>query len=236
MSQQVKSKQRVADHGEVFTAEREVNAMLDLVKAQTERIESRFLEPACGDGNFLAEILRRKLKEVKRKYKRSTHDYEKYAVLAVSSIYGVELLMDNVLACRERLFEIWNTEYTANCKRDAKDIVREAVRFILSRNIVCGNALTLMCVDENGNDTDIPIVFSEWSFITGVMMQRKDYTFEELLNGDAPEKKQIYEGDQQTFDLDDQISLYDNERSEPDPEGKFLGQVVSEYWRVQYHG
>ena len=58
---QVKSRARVADHGEVFTADREVNAMLDLVKQDTERVDSRFLEPACGDGNFLAEILRRKL-------------------------------------------------------------------------------------------------------------------------------------------------------------------------------
>lgn len=77
MEKQIKSKKRVADHGEVFTAEREVNAMLDLVKQETERVDSRFLEPACGDGNFLAEILRRKLKEVRRKYKRSPFDYEK---------------------------------------------------------------------------------------------------------------------------------------------------------------
>ena len=106
MEKQIKSKKRVADHGEVFTAEREVNAMLDLVKQETARVDSRFLEPACGDGNFLAEILRRKLKEVRRKYRRSPFDYEKNAVLAVSSIYGVDLMMDNVLACRERLFGI----------------------------------------------------------------------------------------------------------------------------------
>ena len=71
MEKQIKSKKRVVDHGEVFTAEREVNAMLDLVKQETERVDSRFLEPACGDGNFLAEILRRKLKEVRRKYRKS---------------------------------------------------------------------------------------------------------------------------------------------------------------------
>ena len=77
MNNQVKSKQRVADHGEVFTAEREVNAMLDLVKQETERIDSRFLEPACGDGNFLAEILRRKLAVVKARYKNNIADYER---------------------------------------------------------------------------------------------------------------------------------------------------------------
>ena len=111
MAKQVKSKQRVADHGEVFTAEREVNAMLDLVKQETERIDSRFLEPACGDGNFLAEILRRKLAVVKVNYRRNPADYEKYAVIAVTSIYGIDILQDNVEACRERLFGIWNEEY-----------------------------------------------------------------------------------------------------------------------------
>ena len=89
VAKQTKSKQRVADHGEVFTAEREVNAMLDLVKQETERIDSRFLEPACGDGNFLAEILRRKLAVVKSRYGKHSDDYERYAVIAVTSIYGV---------------------------------------------------------------------------------------------------------------------------------------------------
>ena len=128
MEKQVKSKKRVADHGEVFTAEREVNAMLDLVKQETERINSRFLEPACGDGNFLSEILRRKLAVVKRSYGKSPADYERYAVMAVMSIYGVELLQDNADACRARLFEIWNKEYTANCKKEANDACRDAVR------------------------------------------------------------------------------------------------------------
>ena len=138
---QVKSKKRVADHGEVFTAEREVNAMLDLVKQETDRIESRFLEPACGDGNFLAEILRRKLAVVKKQYGKNPHDYEKYAVVAVSSIYGVELLTDNAQECRARLFDIWDQEYSTNCKKIASDECRDAVRFILKRNIHCGNAL-----------------------------------------------------------------------------------------------
>ena len=98
--QQVRSRQRVADHGEVFTGEREVNAMLDLVEQETERIDSRFLEPACGTGNFLAEILRRKLRVVAARYRRGRLDYERYGVLAVSSIYGIDILEDNVIACR----------------------------------------------------------------------------------------------------------------------------------------
>jgi len=241
MEKQIKSKKRVADHGEVFTAEREVNAMLDLVKQETERIDSRFLEPACGDGNFLAEILRRKLAEVRRKYRKSTFDYEKNAVLAISSVYGVDLMMDNVLACRERLFKIWDKEYKAVCKKETNDQTREAVRFILSRNIVCGNALTLMCVDENGVDTAEPIVFSEWAFITGTQMQRKDYTFEELVNG-KPTIKPAPASSNQTTLFDDpngeQMMLVMGEEAEeaPDPEGKFLAQYVTHYRRVQENG
>ncbi len=178
---QTKSKQRVKDHGEVFTNEREVKAMCDLVKDETERIDSRFLEPACGDGNFLAEILTRKLEVVKRKYKKSTLDYEKNAVLALSSVYGVDILIDNVIACRERLFKIWDKEYSAVCKKDCNDQTRDAAKFILSKNIVCGNALTLKCVDENAVDTQKPIIFSEWAFVSDTQIKRRDFRFDVLL-------------------------------------------------------
>lgn len=211
MTQQTKSKERVRDRGEVFTNEREVKAMCDLVKDETERIDSRFLEPACGTGNFLAEILKRKLKIVKAKYKKSPLDYEKNAVLAATSIYGVDIMADNVAECRERMFKIWDREYTSICKKDACEQTREAVRFILSKNIVCGNALTLKKVDECGNDTAEPIVFSEWAFITGSSLQRKDYTFDQLLNGNE----------------DKQISIEDSD------EGTFLRQYVTHYRRVQ---
>jgi len=185
MDKQIKSKKRVVDHGEVFTAEREVNAMLDLVKQETERIDSRFLEPACGDGNFLAEILRRKLAVVKRKYGKSPIDYEKNAVLAATSIYGVDILQDNVDACRTRMFEIWDREYQAVLKKEVNEDCREAVRFIFSRNIICGNALSLKKVDANGVDTDEPIIFSEWTFITGGMIKRRDFRLDEMLDGHA---------------------------------------------------
>ena len=164
---QVKSRQRVADHGEVFTAEREVRAMCDLVKSETERIDSRFLEPACGDGNFLAEILRRKLAIVKQNYaprRGSCHDYELYAVRSVMSLYGVELLHDNVLACRERLFRIFDEEYTSVCKKNASDEVRAVVRYVLEKNILQGDALALVQVDGDGQPTDKPIIFAEWTF------------------------------------------------------------------------
>ena len=158
---QVKSKRRVADHGEVFTAEREVKAMCDLVKQETERIESRFLEPACGNGNFLAVV--------KSRYGKSPFDYERYAVQAVTSLYGVDILEDNAQECRRRLFDIWNGEYTANVKSEANEPCRDAVRFILRKNILCGDALTMLQTDGS------PIVFAEWSFVSGDQIKRRDF-------------------------------------------------------------
>ncbi len=234
MNGQVKSKQRVTDHGEVFTAEREVNAMLDLVRQETERIDSRFLEPACGDGNFLAEILRRKLAVVKKKYRKSPVDYEKNAVLAASSIYGVDILQDNVDACRKRMFEIWDKEYTAVCKKEVNEDCRAAVRFILSRNIVCGNALSLKKVDAGGKDTDEPIVFSEWAFVTGFNLQRSDYTFDRLLEGDQAGRN-IFGKPASAKNL--QPALFETAPPQPpDDEGQFLKKVISHYRRVQEYG
>lgn len=176
---QTKSKQRVTDHGEVFTAEREVNAMLDLVKQETERIDSRFLEPACGDGNFLAEILRRKLAVVKSRYGKNVDDYERYAVIAVTSIYGVELLPDNTDECRKRMFKIFDKEYTANCQKTANDETREAVRYILLHNILCGDALTMKTADG------VPIIFAEWSAVNGCMLKRRDFRLDQMLEENA---------------------------------------------------
>jgi hypothetical protein len=174
---QVKSKKRVADHGEVFTAQREVNAMLDLVKHETERIDSRFLEPACGDGNFLAEVLRRKLAIVKGRYGKNPDDYERYSVIAVTSIYGVELLKDNTIECRKRLFELWNSEYTNVTGAYSNDECRKAVNFILDKNILNGDALSLKQV--NGD----PIVFAEWTSLNGVLLKRRDFRLDEMLEG-----------------------------------------------------
>lgn len=218
-NKQIKSRKRVVDHGEVFTNEREVKAMCDLVNDETQRIDSRFLEPACGDGNFLAEILDRKLAVVKKKYKRSVMDFEKNSLLAVSSLYGVDIMMDNVLQCRERLFKIWDRQYKAVCKKECSDDMRDSIRFILSKNIVCGNALTLHEVDENGNDTSEPILFSEWGFVTGPQLSRSEYTFDEILkqNEDAKNKK----GTQET--------LFDNNNGE----GKFVNRSVMNYKRLK---
>ena len=171
MAAQVKSRKRVQEHGEVFTNEREVNAMLDMVKQETERIDSRFLEPACGDGNFLAEVLRRKLNVVDSRYKRSR------------SVYGVELLHDNAAACRDRLYSIVEERYQRVVKRGPNPDFLDAIGFVLERNILNGNALSLKAVDEDGNDTDEPIVFSEWSVVTGDRVKRRDFRLDEMLEG-----------------------------------------------------
>ena len=173
---QVKSKKRVADHGEVFTNEREVNAMLDLVKHETERIDSRFLEPACGNGNFLAEVLRRKLKVVDQRYANNQMDWERYAVIAVSSIYGVDILEDNAQECRLRLYQIFDDLYTSHFKDKCKEDCRRSIRFLFDRNILWGDAL-----DFTNPSTKEPIVFSEWSAVNGSMLKRRDYMFKFLV-------------------------------------------------------
>jgi len=175
---QVISKRRVADHGEVYTSKREVNAMLDLVTQETERIESRFLEPACGTGNFLTEILERKLRVVESRYGKSQLEYERYVVLAISSIYGIDILEDNIVECRKRLFDIFDKKYTSLFKETVKEECRDAVKYILEKNIIWGNAIDLKTVDENPQ----PIVFSEWSPVNGSMFKRRDFTFHGLLD------------------------------------------------------
>ena len=175
---QVKSKKRISDHGEVFTSEREVNAMLDLVKQETERIDSRFLEPACGTGNFLVEILRRKLAIVENRYKKNQLEYERYAVIAISSIYGVDLLQDNVQEAQIRIFDVFDKQYSMLYKNNCKEECRESVKFVLERNILKGDALTLKT--DNGK----PITFSEWSAVNGSLIKRRDFTFDNLLKAE----------------------------------------------------
>lgn len=176
-NKQIKSKARVTNHGEVFTHEREVNGMLDLVKTETERLDSRFLEPACGTGNFLVEILNRKLTVLKQKYKKSQLEYEKYGVIVISSLYGIDLLKDNVDECRSRLLAIFEKEYTTIFKHEINNKYVEVLRFILSKNIVCGDALAMS--DNKGN----PLIFSEWSMpYNDARIKRKEYSFKDIFS------------------------------------------------------
>ena len=236
--QQIKSKTRVANHGEVFTSKKIVNDMLDLVKQETERIESRFLEPACGNGNFLAEILERKLAVVKSKYGKSESEYRKYAFIAITSIYGVELLQDNADECRQRLFDIFCRE-TLKVSKIISDFRKkeflEAVWYVLTKNILCGNALTLHKVDAEALDTDEPIIFAEWNFTFGDFVKRRDYRLDVLLKEHA-----------EANSLDASMSLFDDGNSyenwDIDPiTGKFIPKPLREfkpieYWRVQENG
>lgn len=178
MSAQIKSKTRVRDKGEVFTNPREVNAMLDLVKQETERIDSRFLEPACGNGNFLIEILRRKLEVVKARYKKSQWEYEKNALIAVMSIYGVDIMQDNIDECIKRLLNLFEDYYKSLFKKQIKTEYLEIVKFVLTKNILSGDALTMK------TSVGQPIVFAEWSFVKGSLVQRRDFSYEQLLTKD----------------------------------------------------
>ena len=173
---QVVSRQRVADHGEVYTAKREVNAMLDLVKEETERIDSRFLEPACGTGNFLVEILNRKMEAVKRQCAKNRHEYDLASAQAISSMYGVELLPDNVATCQNRLLDLFLEIYHQHLSEDASSELQRCISYLLHKNILCGDALTMLQADGQ------PITFCEWTFIgTSGKVKRRDFELAELL-------------------------------------------------------
>ncbi|WP_394794011.1 DNA methyltransferase [Armatimonas sp.] len=166
----VKSKKRVADHGEVFTPEWMVEAMLDLVKAETERIDSRFLEPACGSGNFLVQILQRKLTAVERTYGKSEFEKQHFALVAVMSLYGIELLPDNIAECRANVLEILAEYLSLN----PSDELYRAAFYVLSQNLVHGDALKMR------TQGDQPIAFAEWAYLGKGKFQRRDFRLDVL--------------------------------------------------------
>ncbi|HXF47779.1 MAG TPA: N-6 DNA methylase [Burkholderiaceae bacterium] len=171
----IKSKRRVADHGEVFTPPWLVEAMLDLVKDETERIDSRFLEPACGSGNFLVQILRRKLAAVELKYGKCDFERRHYALLALMCIYGVELLADNIAECRANLLETF-AEYLGV---DASHELYRAASWVLAHNLVHGDALK-MCTHDGQ-----PITFAEWGYLGKGKFQRRDFRLDVLTGSSA---------------------------------------------------
>lgn len=176
MSKQIKSKRRVSDFGEVYTNEREVNAMLDLVKHEANRIDSRFLEPAAGNGNFLIKILERKLRTVRHHYKSNQSDYERYAFVAVSSIYGIDILEDNVQECRTRLFTYLKKQYDSLYKENYSYEFLDSIKYLLEKNVIWGDTLTGLKI---GNPPE-PIIFSEWTMINHYV-KRKDFAMCDLL-------------------------------------------------------
>jgi type I restriction-modification system DNA methylase subunit len=171
----IKSKKRVADHGEVFTPPWMVETMLNLVKDETERIDSRFLEPACGSGNFLVRVLQRKLSAVEIKFGKSEFEKRHYALLGLTCTYGVELLADNIAECRANLLEIL-AEYL---NIDESDNLYRAASYVLSQNLVHGDALTMRTHDG------LPITFAEWGYLGKGKFQRRDFRFDVLTGSSA---------------------------------------------------
>lgn len=180
-----KSKQRIADHGEVFTPPWLVEAMLDLVKGEAERIDSRFLEPACGSGNFLVAILRRKLAAVELKYAASEFERRHYGLLAVMCIYGIELLADNIAECRENLLEVF-AQYLAVCSSDE---IYRAASYVLSQNLVHGDAMKMLTADGE------PLTFAEWGYLGRGKFQRRDFLLANLAQmADLSSDGSLWEG------------------------------------------
>jgi len=166
----VRSRKRVIDHGEVFTPRWMVDDMLDLVKDESERIDSRFLEPACGSGNFLVPVLERKLTTVRSRYGRSDFENRHFALLALMSVYGIELLEDNTLECRANLL----ATFASYLKVDKADTTCLAAQKVLEVNIVQGDALTMQNPDGS------PILFPEWAYLGKGRFQRRDFRFDAL--------------------------------------------------------
>jgi len=170
MGDLVKSRQRVIDHGEVFTPPEIVSAMVDLVGIEADRVEARFLEPACGAGNFLAPVLTRKLASVASRYRTSEFDRRHQSLYALMSVYGIEILLDNVLECRERMRQI----FIHHLGVADDDYFSQAAAAVLGVNIVHGDALTMLTPEDQ------PITFAEWAYLGKGKFHRRDFRFDTL--------------------------------------------------------
>ena len=166
----IRSKKRVADHGEVFTPRWLVERMLDLVVGETERIDSRFLEPACGSGNFLIPVLQRKLAAVEAKFGRSAFERRHYALLGLMCCYGIELLEDNITECRANMLEVF-AEHLSLAEADE---LHRAASFVLALNLVQGDAMTMKDM------SDAPINVVEWGYLGRGKFQRRDFRLDVL--------------------------------------------------------
>jgi len=173
----IKDLDRVQKYGEVFTSRREVLNMLKLVNDECLRIDSRFLEPACGSGNFLVEILKLKLKKVKGTYGGKQNEYEKNSILALSSIYGIDILEDNIRECKDNLLNIFKNSYVKKFGSNCKQKCIDSAKIIIDKNIIWGDALTYKTCGPLPDS----IVFTEWSFVNSSMIQQNQYIFSELL-------------------------------------------------------
>ena len=173
---QIKTRIRVQKHGEVNTNIREVRSMLNLVQSESERIDSRFLEPACGDGNFISEILQRKINSNINKNKKNRSIFDANMIICFGSIYGIDLLIDNIEIAKERLINVFFDNYQINIGNKPSDDLVNSIKYVMNKNIIHGDALTLKKVNS-----DEEIIFSEWSLFSG-KIKRRDYIFKELVS------------------------------------------------------
>lgn len=172
----IKSKKRVADHGEVFTPSWLVDAMLDLVKGEADRIDTRFLEPACGSGNFLVRVLQHKLADVESKFGKSEFEKRHYALLGLMCTYGIEILADNIAECRANMLSIMAEYLNID---DTEDEFYRAAFFVLLQNLVHGDALTMRTQDGQ------PITFAEWGYLGKGKFQRRDFRLDVLTSSSS---------------------------------------------------
>lgn len=197
------NRKRVAEYAEVYTSDKEVNSMLDLVRDESYRIDSRFLEPACGNGNFLNFILIRKLSVLNKNFKHNQFEFEKNCIVIFGSIYGIDIIEDNVKSARERLFKTFLKVYHQNFKDSYNKFLIKSVKFILKKNIVYGDAISL-----KKPDSDIPIIFSEWAMIN-YKLKRREFTFKDLVAYSPFEDGSLFS------DLGDEINIAKQHKDYP---------------------
>ena len=170
-----KSRQRISDHGEVFTPAWLVEDMLNLVESEMERIDARVLEPACGSGNFLVQVLRRKLAAVEQRFGKSEFERSHFGLFALMCIYGIELLDDNIAECRANLLDV----FSGLLDLSASDELHGAAAHVLAANLIQGDALTMRAT------AGTPIVFPEWGYLGKGKFQRRDFRFDSLTQSSA---------------------------------------------------
>ena len=183
---QIRSKKRISQFGEVLTSKREVLEMLNLVKDETTRLESRFLEPACGDGNFLSEVLNLKLNSLEKDFVKNKYEFEKISIIIFGSIYGIDILKDNVIIARNRLYDQYLEIYNKNFKNDDNPKLFKCIKYILDKNIIHADALSLKQVNKNNF-----IIFSEWSLVND-KIKRRDFEFKNLLEYASFDKDTLF--------------------------------------------
>ena len=193
--QQIKDKSRVSNFGEVLTSKREVLDMLNLVNTETSRLDSRFLEPACGDGNFLIEVLNFKLNILEKNYSKNQYEFEKFSIQIFTSIYGIDILEDNIISARERLFNQFFDLYNKKFKSNINQKLLDCIKYILKLNLVHADALSLKKVKN-----DKFIIFSEWSLVSD-KIKRRDFEFKNLIDYAPFEKGTLFS------DLGDEVII-----------------------------